>query len=122
MTQPSPVLVGAGHLLQRADDPHVTAEPLAMMGTALEQAAADAVAPQLLQRATSIYVPRGMWRYGDPGRAIARRLGAAITETVGTPYGGNFEQACAKLTPYGVPTLSQDAAPKRRAIVRPGSP
>lgn len=94
MTQPSPVLVGAGHLLQRADDPHVTAEPLAMMGTALEQAAADAGAPQLMQRANSIYVPREIWRYGDPGRTIARRFGAASCESVGTPYGVNFAQAC----------------------------
>ena len=36
----------------------------------------------------------GSWRYGDPGREIARRLGAAPKETVGTPYGGNFSQAC----------------------------
>jgi len=92
--QPIPVLVGVGQLLQRADDPSRAAEPLAMMVGALEQAAEDAAAPKLLQRASSIYVLRGMWRYGDPGRAIARRLGAMPSETVGTPYGGNFAQAC----------------------------
>ena len=37
---------------------------------------------------------RGMWGYGDPGRAIAARLGASPRETVGTPYGGNYAQAC----------------------------
>jgi acetyl-CoA C-acetyltransferase len=92
--QPIPVLVGAGQLLQRADDPRAAAEPLAMMVTVLEQAAADAGAPKLLQRASSIYVPRGVWRYGDPGRAIARRFGVTPCESVGTPYGGNFAQAC----------------------------
>ena len=93
-TQPIPVLVGVGQLLQRADDPSDAAEPLAMMVAALELAGEDAGAPKLLQRANSIYVLRGMWRYGDPGREIARRLGARPDETVGTPYGGNFAQAC----------------------------
>jgi hypothetical protein len=89
-TQPIPVLVGVGQLLQRADDPSDALEPLAMMVAALELAGEDAAAPKLLQRANSIYVLRGMWRYGDPGRAIARRLGAMPGETVGTPYGVHF--------------------------------
>ena len=93
-TEPIPVLVGVSQLLQRVDDPRRAAEPLAMMGTVLEQAGEDAGAPKLLQRADSIYVTRGLWRYGDPGRALARRLGATPGETVGTPYGGNFAQAC----------------------------
>ena len=51
-------------------------------------------ASNLLQRADSIYVVRGAWGYGDPGREIARRLDAAHTETVGTPYGCNLAQGC----------------------------
>jgi acetyl-CoA C-acetyltransferase len=93
-TQPIPVLVGVGQVLQRLDDPREAAEPLEMMVAALEQAGKDAGAPKLLQRANSIYVLRGAWRYGDPGREIARRLGAMPGETIGTPYGGNFAQAC----------------------------
>ena len=88
------MLVGVGQVLQRGDDPRDAAEPLAMMVAALELAGEDAGAPKLLQRANSIYVLRGMWRYGDPGREIARRLGARPDETVGTPYGGNLAQAC----------------------------
>jgi acetyl-CoA C-acetyltransferase len=65
-----------------------------MMVSALERAGADAAAPKLLARADSIYVPRGAWGYGDPGRQVARRLGATSAETVGTPYGGNYSQAC----------------------------
>ena len=72
-----PVLVGVGQVLQRRTIPAQAAEPLALMLAALEQAGEDAGAPKLLQRADSIYVVRGMWRYGDPGREIARRLGAA---------------------------------------------
>jgi acetyl-CoA C-acetyltransferase len=90
----TPVLVGVGQVLQRLDDPREAVEPLALMVTALERAAEDARAPKLLQRAESIYVLRGAWGYGDPGREIARRLGAAPDETVGTPFGGNFSQAC----------------------------
>ncbi len=89
-----PVVVGVGQLLQRLEDPLEAAEPLAMMVTALERAARDAGAPQLLQRADSIYVVRGVWGYGDPGRELARRLGATPAESVGTPYGGNFSQSC----------------------------
>jgi acetyl-CoA C-acetyltransferase len=93
-TQPVPVIVGVAQVAQREDDPREAAEPLALLVSALAQAGADAGAPKLLERADSIHVPRGAWRYGDAGREAARRLGAAPRETVGTPYGGNFAQAC----------------------------
>jgi acetyl-CoA C-acetyltransferase len=89
-----PVLVGVGQILQRLEDPREAAEPLEMMVAALEKAGEDSGAPKLLQSADSIYVLRGMWGYGDPGREITRRLGAAPKESVGTAYGGNFSQAC----------------------------
>ena len=91
--QEIPVLVGVGQILQRLEDPREAAEPLGMMIAALEQAGEDSGAPSLLRRADAIYVLRGMWGYGDPGRAIAHRIGATPKETVGTPYGGNFSQA-----------------------------
>lgn len=90
----APVLAGVGQLLQRVEDPRDGAEPLEMMIGALQRAAEDAAAPALLARAESIYVLRGAWRYGDPGRVIAQRFGATGAETVGTPYGGNYAQAC----------------------------
>jgi acetyl-CoA C-acetyltransferase len=89
-----PVIVGVAQLLQRQDDPRAAAEPLAMMMDAARRAGDDAGAPALLARADAIWVPRGMWRYGDAGRAVAERLGAQVRESVGTPYGGNFAQAC----------------------------
>jgi acetyl-CoA C-acetyltransferase len=92
--QETPVVVGVGQILQRLEDPRQAAEPLEMMVASLEQAAEDSGAPKLLQRADSIYVLRGMWAYGNPGREISHRVGAAPRETVGTPYGGNFSQAC----------------------------
>ena len=75
--RPIPVLVGVGQILQRCEDPREAAEPFAMMVAALAQAASDSGAPQLLRRADSIYLVRGMWGYGDPGREVARRIGKA---------------------------------------------
>jgi acetyl-CoA C-acetyltransferase len=93
-SQPVPVLVGVGQVLQRGEDPRESKEPLELMLAALARAGDDSGAPGLLGRADSIYVARGAWRYADPGREVARRLGAAPKESVGTPYGGNFSQAC----------------------------
>jgi acetyl-CoA C-acetyltransferase len=90
----TPVLVGAGQVLQRLDDPQQAAEPLAMMVTALERAAEDARAPKLLQSADALYVLRGAWFYAHPGREVARRIGASPEEIVSTYYGGNYSQAC----------------------------
>jgi len=90
----TPVVVGVAQLLQREDDPLSAAEPLEMMIAALERAGRDAGAPGLLRAADSIHVVRGAWGYADAGRAIAKRLGAEPAETVTTPYGGNYAQAC----------------------------
>ena len=91
---PTPVLVGVGQILQRQEDPRDALEPLEMMVAAFERAADDACASKLSQRLNAIYVLRGAWGYADPGRALARRIGAASVETIGTPFGGNFAQAC----------------------------
>jgi acetyl-CoA C-acetyltransferase len=110
-----PVLVGVGQILQRLEDPRAAAEPLEMMISALTQAAEDAGAPALLQRADSIHVVRGAWGYGDPGRVIASRLGAAPDETVGTPYGGNYAQACV------IDAAREIQAGRRRVILITGA-
>jgi acetyl-CoA C-acetyltransferase len=63
-----------------------------MMVAALELAGADSGAPGLLRKADSVRVIRGMWRYGDPAREVAHRLGCGAVETTGTLFGGNFVQ------------------------------
>jgi acetyl-CoA C-acetyltransferase len=92
--RPVPVIVGVGQVLQRVEDARDAQEPLALMQAALLAAADDAGAAKLLQRTDAIYVPRGMWRYADAGRAVAQRLGAQPAQSVTTPYGGNYAQAC----------------------------
>src|SRR5438067_2258260 len=90
----TPVIVGVGQTLRRPDDPATAGEPVAMMVEALEQAAADAGAARpLLQAADSVRVPAVLsWRYSDPGRLVADRVGASPRQTVVTTTGGNSPQ------------------------------
>jgi acetyl-CoA C-acetyltransferase len=89
----TPVLVGVAQVSQRLDDPAAGAEPLEMMIEAVRKAGEDAGAPSLLARADAVRVSRGRWRYGDPGRAIAERIGATSAESGITPWGGNMVQS-----------------------------
>jgi hypothetical protein len=66
-----PVVVGVSQIEQRVEDPREGAEPLEMMIAAVERAADDAGSRDLLRAANSVRVIRGMWGYGDPGRAVA---------------------------------------------------
>jgi acetyl-CoA C-acetyltransferase len=77
----TPVLVGAGAVQQREDDPRRALEPLALMAAALERAAEDAGSRALLARADSIRIPRGFWDYADPGRSLAQRFGATAARS-----------------------------------------
>jgi acetyl-CoA C-acetyltransferase len=93
----TPVLVGAGIAQQRADDPAEADEAVALMTTAVERAGEDAHAPSLLAQAGAVFVPRGTWRYRDPGRIVAERVGATARSVVAelgvlqsTPFTGAF--------------------------------
>ena len=77
----TPVLVGVAAVQQREEDPDLAAEPLELMGRALEAAAEDAGSRELLSRADSIRAPRGFWGYSDPCRLLAHRFGAAAART-----------------------------------------
>ncbi len=93
----TPVLVGAGVAHQRSDDPSESVEAVALMTTAVERAGADADAPGLLAQAQAVYVPRGTWRYRDPGRLIAERIGATartVIAELGVLQSTPFTRAC----------------------------
>ncbi|MFP6640837.1 MAG: acetyl-CoA acetyltransferase [Myxococcota bacterium] len=77
----TPVLVGVGACSQRQEDPGHALEPVALMAKALEQAAQDAGAPDLLSRADSVRVPRGLWEYPNPSRWLCERFGASGART-----------------------------------------
>jgi acetyl-CoA C-acetyltransferase len=73
----TPVLVGAGAITQREEDPARALEPLALMRAALARATADCGSRALVARADWVRVPRGFWDYADPGRALAESAGAS---------------------------------------------
>jgi acetyl-CoA C-acetyltransferase len=86
-------LVGVGQVLQRTDDLEAAKEPLELMVEATQRAAEDAGSRELLSRAGAVRVVRGMWRYADPGRVVAQRIGCPGAKTALTQYGGNYGQS-----------------------------
>ena len=97
-----PALVGAAQQLQRCDDPREALEPIALMERALRAAAEDAGAPGLLADLDAILVPKGLWKYGDPGRILGERVGAPGATTALGAVSGHIVQvlvdrACADI-------------------------
>ena len=82
MDPTTPILVGAAAVQQKLADHGQALEPVALMERALRNAAEDAGSPALLQRASEILVPKGLWSYSDPGRLLADALGAGQAATV----------------------------------------
>jgi acetyl-CoA C-acetyltransferase len=76
------VLAGVGACSQREDDPLRAREPLALMIDAVRQACTDAGLGPQVPPVDAIAVPRGRWRYRDPGRAIAAALGLGTPATL----------------------------------------
>jgi acetyl-CoA C-acetyltransferase len=73
----TPVMVGVGLQSQRVAEPRHADEPLSLMRKACVAAARDAGVPMVLSEIDRVYVPKGRWRYRDPGRAIATSFGSA---------------------------------------------
>jgi acetyl-CoA C-acetyltransferase len=86
----TPVVVGVGqHLVRDGDAP----EPAELMATAVRLAAADAGVADLAARADVVAaVPTFSWRYQDPGRLVAQRVGAVDARTWYVTVGGNSPQ------------------------------
>lgn len=96
----TPILVGIGVATQREDDPARAMEPLDLMLTAVRNAGADAgIEPAgLLAGVGRIAVPKGRWRYENPGGAIARAIGAkravSVLASVGVLQQSLIGDAC----------------------------
>jgi acetyl-CoA C-acetyltransferase len=106
----TPVLVGCGQVLQRAEDPAEAEEPLGLMIQAALRAAEDAGAPALLGALDSVRVPRGLWRYANPGALLRERFGAAGAETGIGPISGSTVQVM-------VSDAAREIAAGRRDVV-----
>ena len=89
---PRPVIGGAAQIIQRVEDPREAIEPLGLMEEAIRKAAQDAGAPALVESIDAIFVPQGLWRYGDPGRLLADRLGCPGARTMAGAISGHIVQ------------------------------
>lgn len=97
----TPVLVGIGVVQQKEQDPALAREAVGLMVDAARTAGADSGAPALLGHVERVLVPRGLWSYADPARAIARAVGAPAARTVigeiGVLQQTLFGDACARI-------------------------
>lgn len=94
----TPVLVGVGQVAQRAAGLEDAREPVQLMADAAEAAAADAKLTGVPQPDSVRAVALLSWRYRDPARFVAERLGLAPTHTAHTAYSGNSPQKLLNLT------------------------
>jgi acetyl-CoA C-acetyltransferase len=104
----TPVLVGVAQVLQRTDDLDAAKEPLELMVDATRLAAEDAGSSELLSRAGSVRVIRGIWKYQDPARFIAQSIGCPGAQTAITPFGGNFVQTTVNRSCLDIQSGEQD--------------
>lgn len=92
MSNPNtPVIVGVAQLQNHIKHLDESVEPLDMMLGASRQAEADA-GVKLLDKVQSVRVIRGLWPYENPARYIAETIGASGAQTLGTLFGGNYNQ------------------------------
>ena len=106
----TPVIVGAGQFLHRADGVDDALEPTALMEHAVLAAATDAglAAPPAADsiRVVSLF----SWRYGNPAWVLADQLGLAPAELAYTSAGGNTPQSLVNQTALDLAAGRLDAA------------
>lgn len=90
----TPVIVGAGQVMQRLDDPSRAREPIDLLADAARAADADAGATRSVLAAldTIAVVDMVSWKYPDPGALLGRRLAVEPRTTMTTTLGGNSPQ------------------------------
>jgi acetyl-CoA C-acetyltransferase len=94
MSMKSPLLVGAGQVLDKPADPRDGLEPLALMETAARRAFDDAGAGSLATAIDTVAVVTNVFHdYGDTAALLADRLGCRPGRRLVTTWGGNTPQS-----------------------------
>ncbi len=95
----TPVIVGTGQSLQRAEGLDDALDATALMALAIEEAAADAGLAGVPSQVDSIRVVGLLsHKYGNPSRVVADRLGITAREHAVTTMGGNSPQTLVNTT------------------------
>jgi acetyl-CoA C-acetyltransferase len=90
----TPVVVGVGQLSNRVDRGEEPLEPVELLLAAARRAEADSGGTGVLAALDAIRVVSILsWRYADPGRLVAERVGATGARTTYTTGGGQTPQA-----------------------------
>lgn len=106
----TPVLVGAGQLIQRVE-PEDALEPVDMIAEAARRAADDAGTAALLGALDSIRIVALLsWRYVNHAALVAERIGASPRETAYTTMGGNTPQTLVNKTALAISRGELDVA------------
>src|SRR5262245_19831874 len=94
VTTPQPLLVGAGQVVDRPDDPREGLEPLALMEMAARRALDDAAASRVIDAIDTVAVVTNVFHdYGDTASLLAERLGCRAGRRLVTTWGGNTPQS-----------------------------
>lgn len=92
----TPVIIGVGQVTDRPlrdASPDSRPQPLDLMVDALERAAHDAGAPDVLNAIDELVaISSFTWHTNDPALLVAQRLGLSDVKTRLTPIGGNVAQ------------------------------
>ncbi|MEM9037976.1 MAG: acetyl-CoA acetyltransferase [Actinomycetota bacterium] len=87
----TPVVIGVAQAVHR-EGVDGAVEAVQLMTDVVEGAFADAGAPSLASATTGVWVIRGAWKYPDPARIVADRIGATVARTGLSTDGGNTPQ------------------------------
>lgn len=89
----TPVIIGVGQFLNRVDRGDAPIEPTSLMAEALRAACDDAGGRVALDDVGLVAVVAPIsWKYTDPGRMVADRVGARSADTWLSAMGGNSPQ------------------------------
>ena len=95
-----PVVIGISSIQQKGTFDELD-EALVLMDQATKDAIKDTTNPNIAQYIDEIQVPKGFWKYRDPGRWIAERNGITSVKTSVTKIGvlqqNLINSACAKI-------------------------
>jgi acetyl-CoA C-acetyltransferase len=123
----TPVIIGVGQYLHREGS---AGEPVDLMAEALRGAERDCGVPGVLAAVDTIaVVPTFSWRYRDPGRLVAERIGSERPATWYATVGGNTPQMLVNrlalaisegTADLGIVTGGESVRTRRRAKARGG--